>query len=439
MEASAWQTKLSSFKERNMYAYDKSLFFDVELSVMDANGDKVTIPAHKYVLAISSPVFEAMFYGELAETGRTIELPECTKEGLQEMLRYVYSDEVNLTGSNVLEVLYVAEKYMLPFLKEKCEEYLEKELKPEDVFYVLPQIRNEKVEQKCWDILDNDAERAVYSEAFLNISKEMLCKVLGRDTMSIDEVVLFQAVEKWALNKLKEKGLEENRKNKRAVLGEEVIKLIRFPLMSETEFAEKVLPCGILKMDEVTEVIRFFKKLALLTSSFSNTIRGKCKSNNYCFTPNTRFDSLAAPTGIGSAWAYTSTKSDAIDFKVNKPLSLAGITLFGSNGSTYTVSLSLYKSDEKIRQVCTSIPIVSKQMSGYHGLNIMLGEPVPLEPNVVYTIEAKISGPSSYYGHLGKTTVHFEDIVITYLNSNKSTNSTTAQRGQFHSLAFKRR
>jgi hypothetical protein len=30
---------------------------------------KVTIQANKYVLAISSPAFEAMFYGELAETG----------------------------------------------------------------------------------------------------------------------------------------------------------------------------------------------------------------------------------------------------------------------------------------------------------------------------------------------------------------------------------
>jgi hypothetical protein len=33
---------------------------------------KVTIPANKYVLtvlAISSPAFEAMFYGQLAETG----------------------------------------------------------------------------------------------------------------------------------------------------------------------------------------------------------------------------------------------------------------------------------------------------------------------------------------------------------------------------------
>ena len=34
---------------------------------------KQVIPAHKFILAIGSPVFEAMFYGELLESRDTIE------------------------------------------------------------------------------------------------------------------------------------------------------------------------------------------------------------------------------------------------------------------------------------------------------------------------------------------------------------------------------
>ena len=41
---------------------------------------KQVIPAHKFVLSIGSPVFEAMFYGELAETRDSIELPDCEYE-----------------------------------------------------------------------------------------------------------------------------------------------------------------------------------------------------------------------------------------------------------------------------------------------------------------------------------------------------------------------
>ena len=38
-----------------------------------------TIPAHKLVLASRSPVFEAMFYGDLAESSTIIELPDISK------------------------------------------------------------------------------------------------------------------------------------------------------------------------------------------------------------------------------------------------------------------------------------------------------------------------------------------------------------------------
>ena len=54
------------------------------------------IPAHRFVLSISSPVFEAMFYGELAETTDSIEMPDCEYDSLLELFRYMYSDEVNL-------------------------------------------------------------------------------------------------------------------------------------------------------------------------------------------------------------------------------------------------------------------------------------------------------------------------------------------------------
>ena len=82
MESFNWQTRLSTVRERTQYAFKKSLFCDVEFTVVDsANGGKVTIPANKYMLAVSSPVFEAMFYGNLKEKKDSIHLQDCTKEG----------------------------------------------------------------------------------------------------------------------------------------------------------------------------------------------------------------------------------------------------------------------------------------------------------------------------------------------------------------------
>ena len=51
--------------------FNNDLFSDVKFVVRQSDGEsecKRVIPAHKFVLSISSPVFEAMFYGELAET-----------------------------------------------------------------------------------------------------------------------------------------------------------------------------------------------------------------------------------------------------------------------------------------------------------------------------------------------------------------------------------
>ena len=48
-------------------------------------------------LAMSSPVFEAMFYGGLAETKREIKISDVQPDAFSCMLEYIYTDEVNLT------------------------------------------------------------------------------------------------------------------------------------------------------------------------------------------------------------------------------------------------------------------------------------------------------------------------------------------------------
>ena len=106
-----WQTKRSTIRERTKSMFNNDLFSDVKFVVRKSNGEsesKQVIPAHKFVLSIGSPVFEAMFYGGLAETRDSIELPDCEYETLSEFFRFMYSDEVNLIGSNVMGVLYLA-------------------------------------------------------------------------------------------------------------------------------------------------------------------------------------------------------------------------------------------------------------------------------------------------------------------------------------------
>ena len=73
-----WQTTRPTIRERSKFMFNNDLFSDVTFVVQKAaeapSESKQVIPAHKFVLSISSPVFEAMFFGELAETTDSISL-----------------------------------------------------------------------------------------------------------------------------------------------------------------------------------------------------------------------------------------------------------------------------------------------------------------------------------------------------------------------------
>ncbi len=116
--------------------FNSPFMSDVKFSCEDS--DKKFV-AHKYVLATSSAVFYAMFYGELAEKNPVVHLSDTNEDILEEFLRFLYTDEFNLTTDNAMFVLYLAKKYIVPSLAEKCTEFLEANLEAENAITVLQQ------------------------------------------------------------------------------------------------------------------------------------------------------------------------------------------------------------------------------------------------------------------------------------------------------------
>ena len=176
--------------------------------------------------------FEAMFYGVLAETTDTIELPDCEYDSLLELLRYMYSDEVILSGSNVMGVLHLTKKYMMPSLADKCAEYLRRDnLDASNVSSMLPQVQKYEEKtllEKCWEVIDEQTQAAVKSDGFLTIERSLLEAVVERDTLRIPEIELFKAVSLWATKKCEEQGLLTDGSEKRRILGERIVKGILF-------------------------------------------------------------------------------------------------------------------------------------------------------------------------------------------------------------------
>ena len=419
---------------------------DVKFVAANSNGEsesKQVIPAHKFILAIGSPVFEAMFYGELADTKDTIELPDCDHESLLELFRYMYSDEVNLSGSNVMGVLYLAKKYIVPSLTNKCAEYLKEKLDPSNVFSILPFVQ--KYEEKalvdrCWMVVENHTEASVKSEGFETIERSLLQEVVRRDNLSIKEVSLFQAVDRWVTTQCEKQGLAEEGPIKRRILGEEMIKALRFPVMTGEEFAVNVVDTNILTSDEVVTLFKYF---TVTTSpspvAFSNTPRGKMTHVADC-TSSCRFISCT-PT----SWHHQGELCDLLCFSVDKNITLHGLRLFGSKNNSYTVTLKVAYFDQGTTLLCKAGTYSSKLLHSkhfsYHGFEVMFDSVAVLKSNTSYLIEALISGPRSGKGCDGlgmvRNTVKESVVIFTFSSVKRAdSNNTDVNYGQFPEILF---
>ena len=67
--------------ERNCHMFNNPLMSDIKFTCGESK--RKYFYAHKYVLATSSPVFYAMFYGHLAEKNSVIHLEDAMKKALK--------------------------------------------------------------------------------------------------------------------------------------------------------------------------------------------------------------------------------------------------------------------------------------------------------------------------------------------------------------------
>lgn len=106
--------------------------------------DTKSFYAHKFVLSMSSPVFEAWFRfgGGQAVSDKEIELTDEEPEAFKNLLLFIYTDEVDVNANNVLGTLYTAKKYQITYLEKHCIDYLGTCLEPESAFFLLTKVSN---------------------------------------------------------------------------------------------------------------------------------------------------------------------------------------------------------------------------------------------------------------------------------------------------------
>ena len=416
-----WQTKRPTISERTKFMFNNELLSDVKFVAAASNSEsesrksQKSIPAHKFVLAISSPVFYAMFYGEMAETASTIELPDCDYESLLELFRYLYSDEVNLTGSNVMQVLYLANKYLVPSLADKCTEYLREHLEASNVFSILPQAQkfeDKDLEERCWSVIESHTGEAVTSDDFVTLERSIVESVVKRERLTVKEVDLFKAVDRWASKEVERQGLTPNGEFKRKILGEEIVKSVRFPLMSQKEFASVVFDLDILTKKETGLMFKHYSDVHVKSPLPFMASPRIWPFPHRCY----RFAVVNPPQVSSGPWVHLGTIPYTLKLTVNKPVMLYGVQHFGSEGGLYTVSLKVKdtRSGCYLVQQSGSHSSVKDEKDAFYGFDVMFDCPVSLEQDRGYEFVAISKGPVSWYGEHREESDDFQGIRFSF-------------------------
>ena len=424
-----WQTKHPTISDRTKFIFNNELLSDVKFVAPASNSESKSrksqknIPAHKFVLAISSPVFYAMFYGEMAETASTIELPDCDYESLLELFRYLYSDEVNLTGSNVMQVLYLAKKYLVPSLADKCTEYLREHLEASNAFSILPQAQkfeDKDLEERCWNVIELHTEEAVTSDDFVTLERSIVESVVKRERLNVKEVNLFKAVDRWASKEVERQGLTPDGEVKRKILGEEIVKSVRFPLMSQKEFASVVFDLDILTKKETGLMFKHYSDVHVNSPLPFMASPRIWPFPHRCY----RFAVVNPPRVSSGPWVHHGINPYTLKLTVNKPVMLYGVQHFGSEGGQYTVSLEVKdaRSGCSLVQQSVSCSSVKDEKHAFYGFDVMFDCPVFLEQNRVYKIVSIAKGPVSWYGENREESDDFQGIRFSFDFSGTTTN-----------------
>lgn len=430
---SNWQASCKTVHERNAVMFNNELMADVHFIVGKAP-HTVRIPAHKYVLATGSSVFYAMFFGGLANTNiaTDIEIPDVESAAFFNLLRHLYYDQVECEEDTVLATLYAAKKYIVPHLANECVNFLETRLCAKNACVLLSQSRlfeEHELMERCWEVIDAQAEVALLSEGFTEIDFYTLKNILQRETLNVPEVVVFKAAMQWAEAECQRQRLAPLPENKRKVLGE-ALYLIRLPAMTLEHFANTAAQSKVLTLNETTDIFLYFTAEQKPSLPFVSHPRHGLQPHR-CH----RFQSCAYRS---NQWRYRG-RCDSIQFSVDHRIFLTGFGLYGSsNGAAeYRVKLELknQKTGTTLGQNLTTF--YSDGSSNCFPVYFM--HPIQVESDTFYIASVILDGSElSYFGQEGISELTVSGVTFQFQCSSDSTNGTGVQGGQIPELIFYR-
>lgn len=454
-----WQSRTMSVIERNAHMFlsrsmsDITFVFPTSVEPSDTGHVPVEhLPAHRYVLATASAVFQAMLFGPLAEKSTVAEIviTDIEVDVFAEMLRYIYCDHVYLDGDNVTALLYCAQKYHLPHLAERCVTWMLVHISAENVLDVLQQacmFEMNTLVRASLIFIDLQAEVMLTRPEMLRVDRNLLRLIVERDTLNAKEVDILRLLNRWAQAKCGEENIEATINNKRLMLGDDLLQQVRLPTLTPAELANQVGPFNLLTTRgmcthsqalifvllyfhsklEINELFLYYLALDKPRLKFPNKKRRDIVPQK-CHRFGTTISRI-------DQWRYRGS-CDAIEFSVTRSVFVLGLGLYGPAGGAcdYNVAAKLRQNNQDIAEIeCKLSADGTSQI-----YSVYFSRPIVLEPNRYYTASVVITGEQlSYFGQAGCKEVETNSgVVFRFQPSPESTNGTGICGGQIPQILF---
>lgn len=202
------------------------------------------IGAHKTLLSAHTPVFDAMFNGGFEETNiHELPITDATFERFGQIILYIYSGKVTISGENVAEILNLANKYNLPEIMSSCSSFLTNHLDEENAIDCLDLARKfgfDELTTLSRELVGCYTLNVIETQSFLECNQDILHEILSIDPVSCDEESIFDACIKWAKLRCNQESIDAaNPANLRSALGN-CFQRIRFNEMDQEGLLERV-------------------------------------------------------------------------------------------------------------------------------------------------------------------------------------------------------
>jgi hypothetical protein len=153
------------------------------------------IPAHRFLLALRSPVFKAMFQAEMSEaTSSEILIRDFDAGVMQEFVRFMYTDKLDRPAldRHAEQLLAAACKYQVPGLESLCENYLCASLTVSNVvnvLYLADLYSAAQLKARALHYIAHNAKEVVTADGFFQGLSFGLCQEVIRALAGVESSV----------------------------------------------------------------------------------------------------------------------------------------------------------------------------------------------------------------------------------------------------------